>query len=181
MFAFLVSGFMAGWSVEEKRNGVARRLLSHPVSSFSLLGGKMLYGLTLSLAQIMILFITSALAFRFDLGKDLLAFGLVCLVLSITVTCLGMLASAVKFPSSAITMPLVIFSILGGCLFTRDLMPPLLRLVSNFIPHSWAMSAFQDLFVRGYGLPQVLPELGILLVFAAVFFGVAVWLYDPLD
>jgi ABC-2 type transport system permease protein len=181
MFVFLVAGFMASWSTEEKRNGILRRLRSLPVSTASLLAGKLLYGLVVSLAQIFVLFLVTSTMFRLDLGKDPLAFVLVCVALAATVACLGMLASAVKFPSSAITAPLVIGALLGGCLFSSDFFPPLLRTISYFIPHTWAMMAYQDLLVRGQGLAQVLPEIGVLLIFAAVFFGIGVWRFDPLD
>jgi ABC-2 type transport system permease protein len=75
----------------------------------------------------------------------------------------------------------VIGALLGGCLFSPDLFPSLLRTISYFIPHTWAMTAYQDLLVRGQGLAQVLPEIGVLLVFAAVFFGLGVWRFDPMD
>ena len=55
MFVFLVASFMAGWSTEEKQNGIARRLRSSPVSAPTLLAGKLLYGLVISLVQILVL------------------------------------------------------------------------------------------------------------------------------
>jgi ABC-2 type transport system permease protein len=181
MFAFLVAGFMAGWSIEEKRNGILRRLRSSPVSTTHLLGGKLFYGLVICLVQVLVLFLVSGTLFKLDLGGDPLAFMLVCVALSTTVACLGMLAAAIKFPPAAITAPLVIGALLGGCLFSSDFFPPLLRTVSYFIPHTWAMMAFQDLLVRGQGLAQVLPEIGMLLLFAAIFFVVGVRRFDPLD
>ncbi len=181
MFVFLVAGFMAGWSIDEKRNGVLRRLRSAPVTTASLLAGKLLYGLAISLVQILVLFLAASLMFRLDLGKDPLAFGLVCVALATAVACLGLLASAVKFPGSAVTAPLVLGAMLGGCLFSPDFMPPWLRTISYFIPHTWAMTAYQDLLVRGQGLAQVLPEIGVLLLFAAAFFSLGVWRFDPLD
>ena len=181
MFVFLVAAFMASWSTEEKKNGILRRLRSSPVSTASLLAGKLLYGLVVSLVQILVLFLATSTMFGLDLGKDPLAFILVCVALATTVACLGMLASAVKFPSSAITAPLVIGALLGGCLFSPDFFPPLLRTIGYFIPHTWAMTAYQDLLVRGQGLAQVLPEIGVLLLFAAVFFGLGVWRFDPMD
>jgi len=181
MFVFLVAAFMASWSTEEKKNGILRRLRSSPVSTASLLAGKLLYGLVVSLVQILVLFLATSTMFGLDLGKDPLAFILVCVALATTVACLGMLASAVKFPSSAITAPLVIGALLGGCLFSPDFFPPLLRTIGYFIPHTWAMTAYQDLLVRGQGLAQVLPEIGVLLLFAAVFFGFGVWRFDPMD
>ncbi len=181
MFAFLVAGFMAGWSIEEKRNGILRRLRSSPVSTTHLLGGKLFYGLVICLVQVLVLFLVSSTLFKVDLGGDPLAFMLVCVALSTTVACLGMLAAAIKFPTAAITAPLVIGALLGGCLFSSDFFPPLLRTVSYFIPHTWAMMAYQDLLVRGQGLVQVLPEIGMLLLFAVIFFVVGVRRFDPLD
>jgi ABC-2 type transport system permease protein len=181
MFAFMVAGFMAGWGSEEKRNGILRRLRSTPVGASGLLGGKLLYGMVVSMAQILILFLVGVLFFHFSLGKDLLAFILITFALSAAVSSLGILAIAIRFPSSALTAPLVIFALLGGCLFTTDLLPPALRFLSNFIPHSWAMSGYQDLLVRGQGLLQVLPEIGVLVSFAVLFLGIAVWKFDPLD
>jgi ABC-2 type transport system permease protein len=181
MFVFLVAGFMAGWSIEEKKNGLLRRLHSLPVSTANLLAGKVLYGLVVSLVQILVLFLVTSTLFRLELGKDPLAFVLVCVALATCVSGLGMLATAIKLPGSAITAPLVIGALLGGCLFSPDFMPPWLRTISYFIPHTWAMTAYQDLLVRGQGLAQVLPEIGVLLLFAAVFFGIGVWRFDPLD
>jgi len=181
MFVFLVTTFMASWSIEEKKNGILRRLLSSPINTSSLFAGKLIFGLLLSLGQVLILFIGCSLLFGLSLGKDLLAFFLVSLALAATVTSLGMLAAATKFPSSAVGAPLVICALLGGCLFTPDFLPPLLRFIGYFVPHSWAMQAYQDLLVRGQGLPQVLPEIGALCGFAILFFAIAVWRYDPLD
>jgi ABC-2 type transport system permease protein len=181
MFAFLVAGFMAGWSIEEKQNGILRRLRSSPVSTTKLLGGKLLYGLVICLVQVLVLFLVSSTLFKVDLGGDPLAFALVCVALATTVACLGMLAAAIKFPMAAITAPLVIGALLGGCFFSPDFFPPLLRTVSYFIPHTWAMMAYQDLLVRGQGLAQVLPEIGMLLLFAVIFFVVGVRRFDPLD
>ncbi len=181
MFAFLVAGFMAGWSIEEKQNGILRRLRSSPVSTTQLLGGKLFYGLVICLVQVLVLFLASSTLFKVDLGGDPLAFLLVCVALSTTVACLGMLAAAIKFPTAAITAPLVIGALLGGCLFSADFFPPLMRTVSYFIPHTWAMMAYQDLLVRGQGLAQVLPEIGMLLLFAAIFFVIGVRRFDPLD
>jgi ABC-2 type transport system permease protein len=181
MFAFLVAGFMGGWSIEEKQNGILRRLRSSPVSTTQLLSGKLVYGLVICLVQVLLLFFVSSTMFKLDLGNDPLAFLLVCVTLATTVACLGMLAAAIKFPMAAITAPLVIGALLGGCLFPADFFPPLLRTIGYFIPHTWAMMAYQDLLVRGQGLAQVLPEIGVLLLFAAIFFVVGVRRFDPLD
>jgi ABC-2 type transport system permease protein len=182
MFAFLVVGIMASWGNEEKRNGIFRRLRSTPVSSTGLLMGKLLYGLVVSLVQILVLFVFGSLAFHLSVGKDLPAFLLVSIALAASAASLGVLAIAIRYTAGAgLTAPLVIMALLGGCLLSRDFLPPALRFLSNFIPHSWAMSAYQDLMLRGQTLPQVLPEIGVLLGFAALFLGIAVWRFDPVN
>ena len=41
--------------------------------------------------------------------------------------------------------------------------------------HAWALDAYQDLLMRGCGFAEVLPKVGILGPFAALFFVVGVW------
>jgi ABC-type multidrug transport system permease subunit len=43
------------------------------------------------------------------------------------------------------------------------------------LSNAWALDAYQDLLVRGYGLLGVLPKAGALAAFALVFFGIGVW------
>jgi linearmycin/streptolysin S transport system permease protein len=52
-------------------------------------------------------------------------------------------------------------------------MPPVMRALAQATPHAWALAGYQDVLVRGLGLGAVLPELGVLLGFAAVFFAAA--------
>jgi ABC-type multidrug transport system permease subunit len=40
------------------------------------------------------------------------------------------------------------------------------------------LTGYQNLMVRGQGLAQVLPQIGVLLLFAAVFFFIAVRRFD---
>lgn len=54
-------------------------------------------------------------------------------------------------------------------------MPGCLRTAGLIAPHAWALDAYQDLLVRGYGLLEVLPKVGVLAIFAAVFFGIGAW------
>ncbi len=41
----------------------------------------------------------------------------------------------------------------------------------KILPTTWAMQGMLDLVLRGGGLVEILPEAGVLLVFAVVFFG----------
>ena len=72
------------------------------------------------------------------------------------------------------TIGVLVLSVLGGCFIPRWVMPPALQTLGLMTPHAWAMEGYHDLMVRGLGLMQVLPEVGMLLAFAALFFAVGV-------
>jgi ABC-2 type transport system permease protein len=44
----------------------------------------------------------------------------------------------------------------------------------KILPTTWAMQGLLDIVLRGRGLVDILPEAGVLLGFAAVFFAVGV-------
>ena len=58
---------------------------------------------------------------------------------------------------------------LGGCFWPRDIMGSTLQNISNFVPSTWAMKA-SDKILSGSSLMGVSQELGVLMLFAVVFF-----------
>jgi ABC-type multidrug transport system permease subunit len=48
----------------------------------------------------------------------------------------------------------------------------------QIVPHYWANKAFDALLIRGATFGDVLPQMGALLAFTAVFFAVGVWRFD---
>jgi ABC-2 type transport system permease protein len=64
---------------------------------------------------------------------------------------------------------------LGGVMVPRFVMPAFMQTLGLITPHAWALTAYQDILVRGYGVAEILPELGALMAFAVAFFGVALW------
>ena len=59
---------------------------------------------------------------------------------------------------------------LSGAFVPRFVMGEFVQQVSLVVPQSWALVAYQDVIVRGKGLIDVLPNCGVLLAFAGVFF-----------
>jgi ABC-2 type transport system permease protein len=173
IFVFFIAAAMGSSLRQERQNGTLRRLLSAPISRSDLLGGKMLATVATGLGQVLILFGVGALLFKLNLGDDPLAFILLCLALSCAAAAIGLAAATTRLRDAALIAILVISALLGGCMFPLDLMPPFMRTLSLFVPHSWALTGFQNLMVRGQGLQQVFPQIVVLLVFAAVFFAVA--------
>jgi len=174
MFVFFIIMYLSASIQDERRNGTFERLLSTPVSRTSLLGGKMLAGWTIGLLQVTILFAAGALIFGLNLGRDWLALLLLSAALVATATSIALAAATTPLVGGSVLGLLILSALLGGCMFPIDMMPPLLRALSRLVPHSWALAGYHDLMVRGQGLVQVLPEIGVLLVFAGAFFTFAV-------
>ncbi|WP_138206791.1 ABC transporter permease [Haloimpatiens lingqiaonensis] len=65
-------------------------------------------------------------------------------------------------------------AMLGGCFWPRDVMPPILQVISKFIPITWMLSAAEKL-MYGKTLYGVLPEISILMLFTVVFLLLASW------
>jgi ABC-2 type transport system permease protein len=184
MFAFIIIMFIGGWAREEKFNGVLRRLLSTPATRADLLGGKLIFGIVVNFVQLAILFtlglVMGALK-GMEFNWNLPALVVVCLALSASATSLGLVFASTRLPMSLGLAPVFVGAILGGCFMAVDILPPYLRALSYAVPQYYAVLGFQDVLVRGGGLIQVLPEVGMLLVFAAVFFGFSLWRFDMLE
>ena len=178
MGMFFIVGTLATSLLTEKKEGTFRRLLAAPFPKFALLAGKIVPYYLINLIQVVIMFGTAHLFFGMAFG-NLAALILVSLSLAATATGLGiMVASLCKTDTQigGLTSLLTLtMSALGGCLMPTFIMPEFLQKISLAIPHAWAMRAFQDVLVRGYGVAGILPESSVLLAFAAVFFIVGVW------
>jgi ABC-2 type transport system permease protein len=148
------------------------------VSRAALLGGKLLSAVVVGVVQVAVMFAIGALAFGLELGRDPIALALLTIAMVAAATGIGLAAAAFGVSGAAVTIPLIVGALLGGCLLPLDLMPPAVRAASTVIPHRWALGGYQDLMVRGQGLLQVLPEIGILTAFAAVSFVAAVFRFD---
>jgi ABC-2 type transport system permease protein len=184
LFIFLTAQTTAQSIYQEKKVGSFRRLLAAPVSKVSILAGKMTPNLVTGLAQIAVLFGTGVALLplvgleRMTLGNDPLALALVCLIILLCSTSLGLLIAAIARTEGQIGgLSQVVLWICGfaGILLARMPSTSLLDSIRRVIPHYWANAAFVDLLVRGQGLADIVPSILPLLGFTAAFFVVGLW------
>jgi ABC-2 type transport system permease protein len=64
---------------------------------------------------------------------------------------------------------------LGGCMWPLAIVTPVMRSIGHAAPQAWAVDAWTTLLSRDGGLGDIAVQLGILLGFAAVLLGLAVW------
>jgi ABC-2 type transport system permease protein len=176
---FWIVSLLAGSVLREKREGTFRRLLVAPMSRIVMLGGKLIPYYLINIIQIAIMLGVSSLLFKMSLGDSPVGLLIVSLSAAATATGLGVFVAALARTEAQIggltVLLLLTLSALGGCFIPRFIMPEWLRTVGLVTPHAWALDAYQDLFVRGYGLLEVLPKVGVLAGFTVAFFGIGVW------
>ena len=179
MFAFFIVPFVAAALLREKEQGSFRRLLASPIRHSSIIGGTMLSYSIIVFLQVILLFTVGALAFSMPLGNAPVAMALATLITALAASSLGLLVGALaKTSKQADTIGIILgFALmaLGGCIMPLYRDEGFIGILSNLTPHAHALQAYRGIIVDNATLMQVLPHLGILAVFAAVFFAVAVW------
>ena len=169
----------AGVLVSERTNGVLRRLLTMPVPKWTILGGKIAGRFTLGLVQMtaMVLFGQYVLGVRW--GESLPALAMVGICFGLAATALGLLISTIaraeRQADTLTTLGTFMLAPLGGAWVPLEITPPAFQAFAQIFPTTWAMRGFSDVIVRGQGPEGVLLECGILLAFAALFFGLGIW------
>lgn len=176
---FWIVSLLANSVMQERREGTFRRLLVAPLNRAVILAGKLFPYYLINLIQLGIMLGASSLLFGMSLGYSLSGLVAVSLAAAATATGLGVLVSALARTEAQVgglaILLLLTMSALGGCFVPRFIMPDWLKIIGLITPHAWALDAYQDLLVRGYGLWEVLPKVGVLLAFAGAFFGIGVW------
>ncbi len=179
MFAFFIVPFVGAALLQEKERGSFRRLLASPIRHSSIIGGTMLSYSIIVFLQVILLFTLGIAAFNMPLGNSPVALVIATLFTALAATSLGLLVGAVaKTSKQAETIGIILgFALmaLGGCIMPLYNAEGFIGLLSNLTPHAHALQAYRGIMVDSAALVQILPHLGILAVFAAVFFGLAVW------
>jgi len=179
MFVFFAAALAAEIIVRERENHTLERLLSSTVRRESIIGGIFLGTMAKGLVQILIFWGVGILAFDIDLGISPAAV----IVLSILMVIMSaafaiMLAAVVKTQRSAgslATLFALVLAPLGGCWWPLFITPEWMQFLAKLTPHGWATTGFNKLMLFGAGFGDVLPEMLVLLGFAAAFLLVGIW------
>lgn len=177
MFLLFTAAGAGGALIEERESGTLDRLLSTRISMGQLLAGKLAYLTSLGLVQLTVMFVWGWAVFGLELPGHLAGFALMAVPTALVSSAFGLVLAAVCTTRKQLVAMsnLVILSIsaLGGSMFPRFLMPEGLQRFSLVAFNSWALEGFLDVFWREEPLTAVIPEIGVLLAWTAVFFLVA--------
>lgn len=184
MFAMFLMLGGGATLVAEREQGTLRRLLVMPIDKASIMVGKMLGIFLAGVIQIAILILAGYFLFDVEWGLSPIALALVVVSFALSVTGLSIMVAALVRTASqvgALTTLLVLsMAALGGAWWPLEIVPPWLQTVARLTPVAWAMEGFHDIVTRGFGVAEVLPEVGVLLAFTLVFtlIGIARFRYE---
>ncbi len=163
----------------ERQQGTLRRLLTTPTEKATFLLGTISGQVLVALAQMTLLVVFGAVVMQLQWGREPLALALLMLTFALAAAALGTtLGTFIKSEGQATGLSIMlgmVMALMGGCWYPLELFPEFIRNAVKVLPTTWAMQGLLDLVLRGGGLVDILPEAGVLLGFAALFFAVGVW------
>jgi ABC-2 type transport system permease protein len=181
MFAMFTVLSAAGGILEEKERGTFKRLLIAPIPQWSLLGGKLLAQFLMGVGQIALMFIFGALVFHVQLGDSLLGLLLITLATCWATTSLGILLVSVIRSRKQIhpitTLVILGSSAIGGSWYPLFMMPKGVQQVARVTLVAWAMEGYNRLMILGGSLTDVWADIGVLVLYGAICFGVGLKLF----
>jgi ABC-2 type transport system permease protein len=183
MFIFFIVAMASTSLLGEREAGTIRRLLSSPLPRGTVIAGKTLAFMLLGCVQVVVMFAVASLLLHAPLGHSPLALVVITLGVTFVAAALGMMVAALaRSASQANSIGMILAFVLaglGGALPTTQ--QPLSRaggfigVISNLTPHAYAVEGYYRVMAENQTLIQILPQIGILLVFGIVFFIIAVW------
>jgi ABC-2 type transport system permease protein len=179
MFVFFAAAVSAETIVRERQNNTLERLMASSVRRESLLGGIFTGATVKGLIQILIFWVVGLLAFGMELGNSPAAVIILSILMVIVSAAFAiMLATLVKTQRSAGSIAVLaslVLAPLGGCWWPLFIMPDWMQALAKITPHGWATTGFNKLMLFGADFGAVVPEMLVLLGFAALFSFIAVW------
>jgi ABC-2 type transport system permease protein len=162
----------------ERQQGTLRRLLTTPASKATFLLGTITGQVAMALVQMLLLVAFGILVMKLNWGREPLALLLILFTSALAAAAFGtLMGTFIKTESQANGLSIMfgmVFALMGGCWYPLELFPPAIQNAVKILPTRWAMQGMLDLVLRGGSLPDVLPEAGILLLFAVIFFSIGV-------
>jgi ABC-2 type transport system permease protein len=176
----LFMGIDAGMLVlMQRRNGLWRRLQAAPISRFTVIASRAASAAVIAMIILAFVFSFARLAFGVRIEGSFAGFLGVCAAFSLMTAAFGLLIAmlgktpeATRGISILVTLLLVM---LGGSWVPAFLFPQWLQKATFAVPTRWAVDGLDATIWRGLDFNAVLPHIGALVAFAALFGAVAIW------
>lgn len=162
----------------ERQQGTLRRLLTTPSRKATFLLGTISGQVAMALIQMLLLVGFGIWVMKLNWGREPLALFVILLASALAAAAFGtLMGTFVKTEGQASGLSIMfgmLMALMGGCWYPLELFPSAIQNAVKILPTTWAMQGMLDLVLRGKGVADILPEAGVLIGFAAVFFSVGV-------
>jgi len=164
LFLFFAAQFGVVSIHAERRAGTLARILAAPISSRSVLGGKVLVSLVLGVVSMGIVALATTLLIGADWGDPI---AVAALIFATVLAASGIALLVVGFTTNEeqagglTAIVAMVFAVLGGSFFPLSQAPEGLAQLSLFTPHAWFLRGVNDL-ASNEGLAIILPSLVVL-------------------
>jgi ABC-2 type transport system permease protein len=164
--------------LQQRQRGLWKRFRAAPLSRRALIGSRAVSAAILAFVVVLVNFLFARLVFGVRVEGSMAGFLGVSAALALMTAGFGMLVASIgKTPDA--TRALAIFAtlivvMLGGAWIPMFLFPQWLQKLTVVVPTRWAMDGLEAMTWRGLGLSAAAAPMGVLLVFALVFAGMAV-------
>lgn len=149
--------------MEDKRSGVLQRLWSSPMKRVSYYAQHIMAYLFISILQLLIVFTVLPLVMDISFGTTIkskamimficICFSLVCISMGVAINKYAKNKMAVSSLNALIVLPMMM---LGGCFWSRDIMPDVLQKISQIMPTTWFLKLVDSVVYSGdlHGVEQ---------------------------
>jgi len=162
----------------ERQQGTLRRLLTTPSHKATFLLGTISGQVAMALVQMLLLVGFAILVMKLNWGREPLALFLILFTSALAAAAFGTtMGTFIKTEGQASGLSIMfgmVFALMGGCWYPLELFPSTIQNAVKILPTTWAMQGMLDLLLHNGGLIDILPEAGVLLGFAVIFFSVGV-------
>ncbi len=174
MFTMLVLFIYAGNMIlDEKRNGLLRRIAISPVQHWQLFSGKLLGGTLVGIVQILILLAVGRFVFGVYYGPSPAALVVLSLLFAMTVSAIGLSIGMFFESEEKVTGLGIILAIsmsaISGCWWPLEIAPGWMAQIASILPSGIALSGYHQLISYGRGFQAVLPNIIQLLLTTVLF------------
>jgi len=151
MLLFSVAG-IGGSLLDEKQEGMLKKLLCSPMPPNHILYGKLVFANIISIAQLIIMFVYAWLVFGLDIMHHLPS--LVLMILATAYACSGfgvLLASFAKSRQQVqgfSTIIVLVMSAIGGSMIPIFIMPEIMQKIAVVSVNYWGIQGFYDIFLK---------------------------------